>query len=41
MSDFLENLNFSSYPVEVHLVLDFALLKDFDGDFLLRDSLDA
>jgi len=41
VSDLLQNFDFSSDSFNVHLILDLALLKYFNGDLLLRNRLDA
>lgn len=41
MANFLEDLDFSGDAINVRLVLDFVLLQYFNGDFLLRDGVDA
>ena len=35
----LQNLDLSSYAIDVHLVLYLILLKDLDGNFLVGDGV--
>ena len=37
--DFLEDLDFPRYTVDICLILNFGLLQDLDGDLLARDGL--
>ena len=39
--DLFQNFDFSSYPVNVHLVLDLAFFENFNGHFFLRNCLNS
>lgn len=41
MAYFLQNFDFASYPIDIHLVLDFVFFKNLDGHFFVSYRVDA